>query len=129
VNLLLDTHVLLWWLDDDPALPPIVLDAIVSPANRVLISAASAWEAAIKAAIGKLRITGDLRASLDSRAVEDLDITIAHGLVACALPRHHTDPFDRMLIAQAQVERLTLATVDPVFHRYDVDVLNLRGAR
>jgi PIN domain nuclease of toxin-antitoxin system len=129
MNLLLDTHVLLWWLDDDPALPRAALDAIRSTNNRVLISAASAWEIAIKRARGKLQGAEDLSEVFEARAVDALDITIRHAVAAGALPPHHQDPFDRMLIAQAQVEECTLVSVDSAFEPYDVDVLNLGASR
>lgn len=119
-SLLLDTHILLWWLADDPALAPIAREAIIHPEHRVLVSAATAWEIAIKRALGKLDAPRDLEGVLDDGGLETLAITVSHALAAGELPGHHQDPFDRMLIAQARLEGLTVVSVDPRFHLYDV---------
>lgn len=123
MNLLLDTHVLLWALGDDPQLPEAVRAVIVEGRNRVFVSAASTWEIAIKRAIGKLRAPEDLVAQLERARLQPLDITIEHTLAVGALPDHHADPFDRLLIAQARTERLTLVTRDPRVLQYEVDTL------
>jgi PIN domain nuclease of toxin-antitoxin system len=128
VRLLLDTHVFLWWLRDDRRLAEPVAAAIADPANQVAVSAATVWEAAIKAALGKLSVTGDLVEEITANQFEELPITARHAQLAGALPRHHDDPFDRMLIAQARCESLRLATLDPVFERYDVPLLGRSGA-
>lgn len=125
MNLLVDTHVLLWWLADDHALPAPARAAIAAPEHRVAVSAASAWEIAIKRALGKLDAPDDLRRTLVLSGFDEIPITVDHASIAGALPRHHDDPFDRMLVAQALVEDLTLVTVDPRFAAYDVDVLPL----
>lgn len=125
MKLLLDTHIVLWWLDDDPKLPKAALDAIRTERHQVFISAASAWEMSVKRALGKLRGPSDLESVLELRDVLPLDVSIPHAVAAGTLPRHHADPFDRMLVAQAQIEELTLVTVDPVFSRYDVRALEL----
>jgi len=125
VNLLVDTHVLLWWLADDPRLPGAARAAIAAPEHRVSASAASAWEIAIKRALGKLEAPDDLRATVIASGFEEVPITIDHAAIAGGLPRHHDDPFDRMLVAQAQVEELTIITLDPRFACYDVDLLPL----
>lgn len=121
--LLLDTHALLWWLADDPALSPVARTAIAAGQTRVFVSAASAWEMSIKCAQGKLDIPDDLEAELVTHRFQPLPITIAHALVAGCLPRHHGDPFDRMLIAQAQLHQLTVVTHDPRFPLYGVPIL------
>jgi len=120
VNLLLDTHVLLWWLADDPGLSERQRSAIADPANVVYVSAASAWEIAIKKALGKLIAPNDLGAALIASELEQLPVTVAHAEAVGRLPPHHRDPFDRMLIAQAGVEDLTVVTGDPVFAQYEV---------
>jgi PIN domain nuclease of toxin-antitoxin system len=88
-----------------------------------MVSAASVWEAEIKAALGRLRLEADLRHEPAQHGFPSLDITAAHAVQAARLPPHHGDPFDRMLIAQAQLEGLTLVTRDPIFSRYQVAVL------
>lgn len=123
MNLLLDTHILLWALANDPALESSARDAIVDARNRVLVSAVSAWEIVIKKALGKLRAPDDLGEQLIQRRFEPLDVTIPHALAVGGLPDHHTDPFDRLLIAQARTEGLTLVTRDANVRRYDVAVL------
>jgi PIN domain nuclease of toxin-antitoxin system len=87
------------------------------------VSVASVWEAEIKAATGKLLLTADLEAEPAQRGFRSLDITTAHARAAARLPMHHSDPFDRMLVAQAQLEGLTIVSRDPVFERYAVSVL------
>jgi PIN domain nuclease of toxin-antitoxin system len=119
VRLLLDTHVLLWWLDDDPRLDPSAADAIAG-AEIVAVSAASAWEIGIKQAIGKLTGPDDLPAELATNGFTELPVTIAHAMAAGALPQHHTDPFDRMLVAQSRLEGLTLVTRDDRLADYGI---------
>lgn len=123
MNLLLDTHILLWWLADDPQLPRAAAEAIQVPDNTVLVSAATAWEIAIKSAAGRLEAPDDLLDALEVNDFETLPITAAHALAAGRLPAHHADPFDRMLVAQAQAEGLTIVTVDRRFPPYGVDLL------
>jgi PIN domain nuclease of toxin-antitoxin system len=125
VKVLLDTHVLLWWLAAEPVLPKSARDVIADPDTVVVVSAATAWEIAIKRAKGRLEAPDDLGGALRDNAFENLPITVEHALAAGALPWHHADPFDRMLIAQAQLESLTLVTADPHFSAYSVDVLAL----
>ena len=120
MNLLLDTHILLWWLADDPGLSEKQRSAIADPANVVYVSAASAWEIAIKKALGKLIAPNDLGAALIASELEQLPITVTHAEAVGDLPLHHRDPFDRMLIAQAGVEDLTVVTGDPIFAQYEV---------
>jgi PIN domain nuclease of toxin-antitoxin system len=125
VSLLLDTHILLWWLSDDQLLPASAREAIASPDSEVLVSAATAWEIAIKKAAGRLEVPDELLEAIDTNDFETLPISAAHALEAGGLPLHHTDPFDRMLIAQARVENLTLVSVDNRFPQYDVELLPL----
>ena len=125
MNLLVDTHVLLWWLADDPRLPEPARAAIAAPEHRVSVSAASAWEIAIKRALGKLEAPDDLRTTIIASGFAEVPVTIDHASIAGALPRHHDDPFDRMLVAQAQVEELTIITLDVRFASYDVGRLPL----
>jgi PIN domain nuclease of toxin-antitoxin system len=125
MSLLLDTHILLWWLSDDPLLPAAARAAIAPPENEVNVSAATAWEIAIKKAAGRLDAPDDLMEALDSNDFKTLAITAAHVRMASELPPHHSDPFDRMLIAQTRAENLTLISVDNRFSRYDVELLPL----
>ena len=120
MTLLLDTHVLLWWLFDDDRLTPAMRAAIADPRTSVAVSAASAWEMAIKAARGKLTIPEDLAEEIARQGFEGLPVTVEDSLAAGALPRHHDDPFDRMLIAQAVRRRFVLVTADRRFADYDV---------
>lgn len=124
MKVLLDTHVLLWWLFDDPSLSKQARDAIRDPGNSVLVSAASAWEISTKHRLGKLpeagEAVGNLPALLRSARMEALPVTIEHALAAGALPGPHRDPFDRMLIAQSGLEDIPVVTSDPVFARYSV---------
>jgi PIN domain nuclease of toxin-antitoxin system len=124
VTLLLDTHVLLWWLAEDDRLTPTMREAIADPTTPVVVSAASAWEMAIKAGLGKLTVPGDLAGELGRQGFDELPVTVADGVAAGALPRHHTDPFDRMLIAQAARRRFVLVTADRRFTDYDVLTLS-----
>jgi len=125
VSFLLDTHILLWWLSDDPLLPRVAREAIASADSEVLVSAATAWEIAIKQAAGRLDAPADLLEAVEANDFETLPITAAHAIAAGALPPHHSDPFDRMLLAQAGAESLTLISVDIRFPQYDVDLLPL----
>jgi PIN domain nuclease of toxin-antitoxin system len=122
VNLLLDTHALLWWLAGE-SLQPEAAAAIAEPDNVVYVSAASIWEISIKRSLGKLRIGPDLVGAIRSGDFEPLPIALEHADAAGALPPHHRDPFDRMLIAQAQLGDLVVVTRDPAFDRYGIPVL------
>jgi PIN domain nuclease of toxin-antitoxin system len=120
VNLLLDTHTLLWWLDNTPSLSEAARAVISQAESIVWVSAASAWEIAIKRAIGKLRVPGNLEHELARHRFLPLGITIGHALAVEDLPSYHSDPFDRMLVAQAKIEGLTIVTRDPTIPRYGV---------
>lgn len=123
MRLLLDTHVLLWWALDE-RVAPAALDAITAPENDLVVSAASIWEAEIKAAAGRLELTLQFAESARERGCDELPVTFEHAVQAAHLPRHHADPFDRMLIAQARIEGLTIVTRDARFSAYDVPVLS-----
>lgn len=122
MKLLLDTHVFLWWRAEPRRIDRKVERAI-SRARLVYVSAASAWEAAIKAQLGKLRFPGRFVEAVDQSEFTRLDITFAHAEAVRDLPPHHPDPFDRLLVAQAAVEGLTLVTADRQFEPYRVPVL------
>jgi len=122
LSLLLDTHILLWWLADSPRLSKKARKAI-QDAETVWVSAVSAWEIALKRSRGLLEAPDNLEATLRARDMQALPLTIAHAAAAGKLPLHHRDPFDRMLIAQALVESLTLLTADPQQTAYDAPVI------
>lgn len=121
MRLLLDTHVLIWWATGAPLAAPAA--AAIASAREVVVSSASVWEAEIKAASGKLVLDADLVEEPLLHGFVALPITAEHGALAARLPLHHRDPFDRVLVAQAQLESLTLVTRDPVFARYEVQLL------
>ena len=115
---------LLWWLIDDQHLRGEVRSVLADPESEVFVSAASVWEAAIKRALGKLRFdTAGLLATLASGGFQALPINAPHALAAAELARHHEDPFDRMLIAQAAALGLTIVTHDRAFEAYGVAVM------
>lgn len=123
MRLLLDTHALLWALGLPDELQPEARLAIEDIRNDVFVSAASAWEIAIKRALGRLDAPSDLVEAIRAVGFGELPIRVAHALAVERLPPLHRDPFDRMLIAQAVVEGLTIVTRDPHFEPYGVDVL------
>jgi PIN domain nuclease of toxin-antitoxin system len=124
MRLLLDTHTFLWWLGEDETLAIPAREAIATPETLVHVSAATIWEIAIKANLGRLDISGsDMAAEIIASGFIELPMTARHAQIAGWLPRHHDDPFDRMLIAQAQAEALTLVSRDIAFQAYDVVLL------
>ena len=123
MNLLLDTHVLLWWLDGSDALSEKARVAIADGTNPVFVSAAVIWEIRIKQALGKLKIPRNFRRVLDEQPFDSIDITVDHAHAVVELPMHHRDPFDRMLVAQCKVENLTLVTRDARLKRYRIPLL------
>jgi len=125
VRILLDTPILLWWLADDPRLPVRAAATIADPDAEVVVSAASAWEVSTKQAAGRLDAPDDLLDAVAANEFETIAITADHAMAAGRLPAHHSDPFDRMLIAQAQLEELSLVSADGRFSEYEVDLLPL----
>lgn len=123
MNLLLDTHVLLWWLDDHPSLSKACRTAMADGSNLVFVSAAVIWEIRIKQALGKLKVPSVFREILDQQPFNWLSITVEHAHAIKSLPVHHRDPFDRMLVAQARVEGFTVVTHDAVFRKYKIPVM------
>ncbi len=121
MRLLLDTHILLWALNDDPKLDRRARAALAD-ATELLVSAASVWEISIKRKLGKLTIDGDPMASSRAAGCIPLAITWQHADTAGNLPMHHADPFDRLLIAQAQCEGLPILTADKMFKKYEVEL-------
>ncbi len=121
-RLLLDTHVFLWWRAEPQRLKAAVRDLIAS-ADLVFVSAASAWEVAIKVSLKRLELPASFEDGVVASGFEKLAISFAHAEAVGRLPLHHHDPFDRLLVAQAQVESLTLVTHDRQVERYDVDTL------
>lgn len=124
MQILLDTHVLLWWLGDMQALSSKTRAVLAEPTHLVYASAASAWEIAIKKALGKLDAPDELGDAIADSGFLELPVTLNHAMAAGQLPEHHSDPFDRMLVAQAQLESLMLVTRDARLRRYDVPILD-----
>ena len=123
MRLLLDTHIALWAVTDDLQLSEAARALIVEPANEVFISVAAIWEIAIKQGLGRLNFPIDrFDAAIDGIGCRILPILPSHGLAVARLPRHHNDPFDRMLISQALLEGLTLVTRDRAIMQYEVPV-------
>jgi len=125
MNLLLDTHILLWWLDDNPSLSVEAREAIADPGNLIVLSAAVIWEIRIKQAIGKLKLPPVFYDAIKRQGFEMLAITSDHAYAVGDLPQHHRDPFDRIIIAQAMLENLTILTQDAIFKKYPVSVLSV----
>ncbi|HXH23726.1 MAG TPA: type II toxin-antitoxin system VapC family toxin [Vicinamibacterales bacterium] len=121
--MLLDTHTLLWWLNDSPEITKSVGAALRSAGNAKFVSVVSIWEIRLKAALGKLDLPKNFRTVLDRQPIEQLPILPDHAHEFGELPLHHRDPFDRMLVAQARVENLTMVTRDPRIREYDIAVL------
>lgn len=122
-RLLLDTHALLWWVANDRSLSDRAAEAIGDESNAIFVSSASAWEVATKARIGKLKaglLASDFGGEARRQGFIALSVTVEHGQRAGNLPGPHRDPFDRMLIAQAQAEALTLVSNEKVFDHYGV---------
>ncbi len=124
---LLDTHVFLWWITDDQRLSSRIREIIADGTNEILFSAASGWEIAIKTRLGRLQLPNDpeifIPEQLELNAIEVLPVQIGHALHVYQLPSHHRDPFDHLLIAQAQLEKLPILTADPQISRYPVEVI------
>jgi PIN domain nuclease of toxin-antitoxin system len=127
VKALLDTHTFLWWNLDDERLSSRVREIIADGRNEIYFSAASAWEIAIKTARGKLILPEEpaayLARRLESNHFQSLPVQISHAAQVYTLPRHHDDPFDRLLVAQSQLENLPILTLDPEIRKYAVETL------
>lgn len=124
MKLLLDTHALLWWLDDDPRLSSRCRHAIANPDSAVLVSVATVWEIAIKAGLGQLDMPADLGAYLHRQVRKNhfdlLPVGFDHAVAVRDLPWHHKDPFDRLLIAQSRTEQIPIVSADAALASYDV---------
>ncbi len=124
---LLDTHTFLWWITDNPQLSSRVREIISDGNNELFLSAASGWEIAIKAQLGRLQLPDNLEhfisEQLTINAIYGLPVQMSHALHVSVLPNHHQDPFDRILVAQAQLENLAILTADPQIARYPVKVV------
>lgn len=127
MRVLLDTHVFLWWITDDAKLPGSVRNFISDGNNELFFSAASCWEIVIKSQLGRMslphKIENFLPEQMVLNAVQGLPIQIGHALYVINLPDHHRDPFDRIIVAQAQLEKMPIITSDPLITKYDVDVI------
>ncbi|MGH7678482.1 MAG: type II toxin-antitoxin system VapC family toxin [Gemmatimonadaceae bacterium] len=122
MRILLDTHVLIWW-DENARLSRAARSAIES-ADQVYVSAVSGWEIALKASLGRLRPTRTVADAIEDSQFEELPLRLQHTEALLELPWHHRDPFDRVLIAQALSERLTIVSRDRAFSAYDVPLIN-----
>jgi PIN domain nuclease of toxin-antitoxin system len=127
MRVLLDTHIWLWALTNSPALPPRLRARLAGTRDTFVISAASAWEVAVKASLGRLQLplgtAAFLRAAARDLPATELPVAHLHAARVAELPLHHRDPFDRMMIAQADVEGLAIMTVDPAFRAYQVPLI------
>lgn len=123
MKLLLDTHAFLWWTADDKALSRLARDAIGEQANTIFLSVVSIWEMGIKKSMNRLQMPENIEEEIERRRISALPVKVAHAVIAPQLPKIHGDPFDRMLIAQAQIEGLTIITRDRAFAKYDVKLL------
>lgn len=121
--LLLDAHALLWWLSDDATLDDAARQSITDPSNEVIVSAATVWEIEIKRHLGKLEAPDRLVATIELAGFGSLPITAVDAERAAALPAHHRDPFDRMLVAQAARLDATIVSRDPAFAPYGAPIL------
>lgn len=126
-RLLLDTHAFLWWINNDPAFAPKAKRAIASTKNECYVSAASCWEIAIKASLGKLQLSKSVEPFMTEQLAENgftlLPIELRHAARVEHMPFHHRDPFDRLLIAQAIAENLVIVSADRIFLKYGVEIL------
>jgi len=124
---LLDTHVFLWWIADDRRLSPRASEVIADGRNDLLFSVASGWEIAIKVGLGRIELPSPMERFLIEQLwenhIEVLPIQMSHALHVHALPHHHRDPFDRMLVAQAQLEKLPILSSDRRIAKYDIEIL------
>ena len=120
---LLDTHIVLWWLSNDPKLPKKAKEIIENSENHILVSAVSVWEIVIKKSLKKLSAPDNIKEVLEENGIQLLDMTADHALFLQGLPYLHQDPFDRLLISQALVEDLVLVTADKAIAQYPVPIV------
>ncbi len=125
-RLLLDTHALIWWMNGSSQLGPMSKQLIAEKNNQIYVSAASIWEMSIKRQMGKLEVPDDLDSIIDELGFDKLDISLFHAEQAGNLPTHHKDPFDRMLIAQAQAEGLQVISSDEHFPKYNINLFDAK---
>lgn len=127
MRILLDTHAFLWWINNDPQLTANARSLIEDISNEIFISTVSGWEIAIKAQLGKLTVASDLEQFIANQITQNyftiLPITLSHALHIYNLPLHHRDPFDRMLVAQSQLEGLSILTIDPLIRQYTASTI------
>jgi PIN domain nuclease of toxin-antitoxin system len=127
MRVLLDTHAWLWSVDEVSKLSQNARALLADPAHEIFVSAASVWEIAIKVAIGKFHLPAApkyyIPATMLRQGVRELPITSQHAIQVATLPLHHKDLFDRLIVAQAQVEQIPLVTSDPLFRRYDIETI------
>jgi PIN domain nuclease of toxin-antitoxin system len=127
MRVLLDTHVFLWWINADPRLSTHAREIITDGENMLFLSAVSGWEIAIKAKLGRLKLPGPLKTFIPEQmalnAIESLSVQMSHALHVHTLPLHHRDPFDRLLIAQAQLDNLPILTADSKIALYAIKIV------
>lgn len=127
MNVLLDTHAFLWWIAGNPLLSVHAQSVIADPSTEAYLSVASGWEIAIKSRLGKLKMPSNLHAfmatHLQLNSIQVLPIQMVHALYVSTLPDYHRDPFDRLLVAQSQIENMPLLTSDPQIIRYGITVI------
>ena len=127
MRVLVDSAALIWWFADDQRLGVAAADLIEDPSTEAYVSAASAWEIEMKRASDKLRMDGAVPEFLEAGLMYDLPVRLRHAMAAAALPMHHRDPFDRMLVAQALTEGLVLITPDEALRQYEVPLIDARA--
>ena len=125
MRILLDSHTLLWWIDDPGKLAPSARLVIADPSTEVFASAASVWELGLKVSKGKLKLPAGFEEELGLNGIASLSFTIRHAAESIKLPPIHGDPFDRALIAQCRLENLTLATRDSILAQYGIPILEV----
>lgn len=127
MRILLDTHAFLWWITDSKQLSTTAREIIANSSNEILFSAVSGWEIGIKVSLKKIKLTAKpesfIISQINKNGFQLLSLSAQQALRAASLPNHHKDPFDRMLICQAQAENIPILSVDPYFRRYDVKVV------
>lgn len=124
MRLLLDTHLILWWMNGEASrISEKALAALGSEDMEPVVSAVAIWEAAMKRRLGKLEVPGDMLTQIERSGVELLPVTVRHADFVSSLPAHHEDPFDRLLISQAMVEGMALASADEVLRQYNVELV------